>query len=88
MNKEGARLLRKSLYILLAITLCACTGLYGEAKYQMFSSFIVSDMNEQDKENYIEVLHDGMLNKEEEIVFPKKKYKVNKTDRYYNMHLI
>ena len=54
MNKEGARLLRKSLYILLAITLCSCTGLYAEAKYQMFSSFIVSDMNEQDKENYIE----------------------------------
>lgn len=60
--------MKKILYFLLAVTICSCTGLYAEIKYQMFSSFLVSDMNEQDMDNYIEVLHDGMLNREENIV--------------------
>ena len=60
--------MRKFLYVLFIATFCMFTGLYAEAKYQMFSSFLVSDMNEEDTENYIEVLHDGMLNREEDIV--------------------
>lgn len=61
-------MLRKILYILLVAGICAFTVFYVEKETEMFSSFLVSDMNEEETRDYIKILHDGMLNKEENIV--------------------
>lgn len=61
-------MLKKFLYVLLFAGICTVAGLYAEEEYQVFSSFLVADMNETDKDNYVEALREGMLNGEETIV--------------------